>query len=304
MLVPCLALVVYTQADERRAAIASVNADAMRLIQIVTSNQAAQIEAARQLLKTFARLPQLHTNDAAACNAFLAEMLKAYPLYLNIGVADSNGNLVCSALPFKGPINVADRAYFKTALQMKDFAIGDYQIGRITQRPAINYAYPLRSASGGLEGVVIVVQSLGWLTAALANVEFPPGAILVVTDRNGTVLARMPDPGDWIGKTLPEPQVLDIVSSQRDGGLFEATDAQGVGRLWAHAPLIAGLDLHASDRNVQSRRIRRHQSAPRPQSRRPRHRDSGRPHRGAGRRQVHPSPRQGAGGRDREARVG
>ena len=183
MLVPCLALVVYTQEDERRAAIANVNADAMRLIQIVASNQAAQIEAARQLLQTFARLPQLHTNDAAACNAFLAEMLKAYPLYLNLGVADSNGNLVCSALPFKVPINVADRAYFKTTLQTKDFAIGDYQIGRITQRPSIVYAYPLRSASGGLEGVVIVVQSLGWLTAALANVEFPPGAILVVTDR-------------------------------------------------------------------------------------------------------------------------
>lgn len=246
MLVPCLALVLYTQADERRAAVASVNADATRLIQIVTSNQAAQIEAARQLLTAFVRLPQLHANDAAVCNAFLAEMLKAYPLYLNLAVADPNGNLVCSALPFKGSINVADRVYFKNALEMKDFAIGDYQIGRITQRPAINYAYPLRSGSGELEGVVYVAQSLGWLTAALANVEFPRGAVLVVTDRNGTVLARMPDPGDWIGKTLPEPQVLDIVSSQRDGGLFEAPDAQGVDRLWAHAPLIAGLDLHAT----------------------------------------------------------
>ncbi len=60
MLVPCLALLIYTQADERRAAIASVNADAMRVIQIVTSNQAAQIEAAQQLLKAFARLPQAH----------------------------------------------------------------------------------------------------------------------------------------------------------------------------------------------------------------------------------------------------
>jgi hypothetical protein len=135
MLVPWLALVVYTQADERKAEVASVNADAMRLIQIVTSNQAAQIEAARQLLTVFARLPQLSINDAAACNAFLAEMLKAYPAYLNIGVADPNGNLVCSALPFKGPINVADRVYFKTALEMKDFAIGDYQVGRVTHAP-------------------------------------------------------------------------------------------------------------------------------------------------------------------------
>lgn len=246
MLVPWLVLVVYTQADERTAAIANVNDDAMRLIRIVTSNQAAQIEAARQLLTAFGRLPQLRTTDAAACNALMAEMLTAYPLYLNIGVADPNGNLVCSALPFKSPINVADRAYYKMAIEMRGFAIGDYQIGRITQLPAISYAYPLLDRSGQLEGVVFAVQSLSWLTAALSNVAFPPGAILMVTDRNGTVLARMPDAGDWVGKTLPEAQVLDIVSDQRDGGLFEADDAQGVSRLWAHAPLIAGLDLHAT----------------------------------------------------------
>ena len=117
MVVPWLLLMAYTQADERKAAIANVNDDAMRLIRIVTSNQAAQVEAARQLLTAFARLPQLHTKDAAACNAFLAEMLKAYPLYFNIAVADPNGNLFCSALPFKPPINVADRAYFKMAIQ-------------------------------------------------------------------------------------------------------------------------------------------------------------------------------------------
>lgn len=246
MVVPWLVLVVYTQADERKAAIANVNDDAMRLIRLVTSNQAAQIEAARQVLTAFVRLPQLHTKDAAACSTFLAEMLKAYPLYLNIAIADPNGNLFCSALPFKAPINVADRAYFKMALEMHDFAIGDYQIGRITKLPAVNYALPLVSPLGEVEGVVFVVQSLNWLTTALADVEFPPDAILVVTDRNGTVLARIPDAGDWIGKPLPEPQVLETVSSQRDGGLFEADDAQGVSRLWAHSLLIAGQDLHAT----------------------------------------------------------
>jgi hypothetical protein len=54
MLVPWLVLVVYTQADEREAAIVSVHGDEMRLIRIVTSNQAAQIEAAHQLLTAFA----------------------------------------------------------------------------------------------------------------------------------------------------------------------------------------------------------------------------------------------------------
>ena len=93
MVLPWLLLMAYTQVEERKAAVANVNEDALRLIRIVTSNQATQVEAARQLLLALARLPQLHTKDAAACNAFLAEMLAAYPLYMNFAVADPNGNL-------------------------------------------------------------------------------------------------------------------------------------------------------------------------------------------------------------------
>ena len=139
LVVPWLLLTAYTQVDERRAAVANVNDDAMRLIRIVTSNQATQVEAARQLLMAFARLPQIRTKDPAACSAFLAEMLAAYPAYLNFAVADPNGDLYCSGLRFRGSINVADRTYFKMVRETGEFAIGDYQIGRTTQKPAINY---------------------------------------------------------------------------------------------------------------------------------------------------------------------
>src|SRR5262245_37554915 len=113
LVLPWLVLMGYTQVEERKAAVANVNEDALRFIHIVTTNQATQVEAARQLLMAFARLPQLHSKDPATCNALLAEMLKAYPSYLNFAVADANGNLYCSAIPFKGSINVADRTYFK-----------------------------------------------------------------------------------------------------------------------------------------------------------------------------------------------
>jgi len=246
VLVPWLALVLYTQSDERKTAIAHVNSDALRLVGIVTSNQATQIEAARQLLTAFARLPQLRVDNAAACNAMLPEMLTAYPLYLNLAVAAPNGDIVCSAVPSKEAVNVTDRSYFRTAMATKQFAIGDYQVGRITKMPLIVFAYPVLDAAGNVEAVVVAAQSLRWLTVALSNLEFPPGAILVVTDRNGVVLARMPSPEDWIGKELPDPQVLAAFSRQRTGGLFDAVDPQGVRRQWAHAPLIAGLDLHAA----------------------------------------------------------
>jgi serine phosphatase RsbU (regulator of sigma subunit) len=246
VLVPWLALVLFTQSDERKAAIAHVNADALRLVGIVTSNQATQIEAARQLLTAFARLPQLRLDNAAACNAFLPEMLTAYPLYLNLAVVSTDGNIVCSAVPMTEAVNVADRRYFKTAMATKQFAIGDYQVGRITKLPSIVFAYPVLDRAGKVEAVLIAAQSLRWLTVALSSLEFPEGAILVVTDRHGVVLARMPSPEDWIGKEMPDPQVLAAFSRQKTGGLFDAVDPQGVRRQWAHAPLIAGLDLHAA----------------------------------------------------------
>ena len=247
VLVPWLALVLYATADERRHAIASVNDDAMRLIRIASSNQAAQIEAARQLLTALARMPQLRDADRSACTRFLAELLPAYPLYLNLGVAEPDGTLTCSARPLPDSnVNIADRAYFSRALAARGFAIGDYVVGRVTRLPTLTYAHPIVDHTGTVRGVAFVAQSLDWLTAALAGLTFPDGAVMIVVDRNGTVLARMPNAGDAIGARFSQAHVLDAFASQSDGAVFEVDDAQGGAWLWAHAPLLPDGGLRAA----------------------------------------------------------
>jgi serine phosphatase RsbU (regulator of sigma subunit) len=247
VLLPWLALVIYTTADERRAAVGNVNRDAARLIAIITSNQSMQIESARQLLRALSQLPQLRTTDMTACNAFLAEMLIAYPLYLNIATASVDGDIRCSGVPMRSAVNITDRLYFRRAIDTARFAVGEYQIGRITRLPAINYAYPILGANDNVESVVIAAQSLSWLTAALARVDLPQDAVLIVTDANGTVLARLPDtPDAGTGMPMRERDVFMRLTEQREGGVFEHDDAGGIPRLWAHAPLISGMDLHAT----------------------------------------------------------
>ena len=244
VLVPWLVLVIFTQADERKVAIENVGDDAMALVHIVTSNQAAQVEAARQLLMALARLPQLRDKDRAACSALMAEMLKAYPLYLNIGLVDPDGDITCSAIPMRERVNVADRLYFELAIQTRDFVVGDYQTGRVTKRPSINYAYPLLDVAGNVDAVIYIAQNLDWLTKALAGVELPSGSILAVTDRNGTVLARVPAAEGALGQRIAEPKLAAALAGSRARGFVETEDASG-GRLWVYAPLIAGTDFHA-----------------------------------------------------------
>src|SRR4051812_21337700 len=185
VIIPWLALVIYTQADERRVAIATANNNATHLIRLITTNQATQIEAARQLLMAFARLPPLRTANANECNAMLSEILRAHPLYVNFALADVSGNFVCSGLPMTTPINVADRPYFRRALDQRGFGVGDYQIGRVSGQPSLNFGYPVLDTIGNLTGIVIAAQSLQWFTLALENVELPEGAIVLVTDAKG-----------------------------------------------------------------------------------------------------------------------
>ena len=247
MLVPCLALVLYTTADERRNAVANVHADAMQLIRLVSSTQAAQIEGARQLLTAFARMPQLRDGDRAQCARLLAELLSAYPLYLNFALAEPDGTMSCSARAMPATtVNVADRAYFRRAFETRGFVVGDYQIGRVTGQPAINYAYPLLDDAGQVRAVAFAAQSLAWLTGALADVKLPDGASMIVVDRNGTLLARMPEVAGAIGVRFGETRVLDAFAGQRGGGVFQVADADGGTRLWSHAPLLSDASLRVA----------------------------------------------------------
>ena len=58
----------------------------------------------------------------------------------------------CSGLPVDGEL-FGDRA-FQQAVSTKDFAVGEYQIGRVTDKPALNCGYPIVDAGGTVVGVV------------------------------------------------------------------------------------------------------------------------------------------------------
>jgi hypothetical protein len=172
-------------------------------------------------------------------------MLTASPMYVNIGVADRDGKVWCSAVPFSSTVDVSDRSYFKRAMETRRFAVGTYQIGRITLAPSLNFAHPIVGQGGQIEAVAFAAQSLNWFTVALARMDFPAGAILVVTDSDGTVLARIPDAENFAGKPVPDSELRAALMKPRVGGVFEANDAAGMRRLWA-ATSVADFGLHVA----------------------------------------------------------
>lgn len=244
-ILPALGLVLYTGFEQRAAARADAEADARRVVKLAAASQKQHFEATRQLLATLAQLPQVRPDRAADCQALFTNLLRLHPIYANIGGLDSEGKVFASAAPPPTPrLDLSDRAYFKLARDTGKFAVGEYQIGRITGRPTFNMAHPLL-VNGQFAGVVFAALDLKWLNQLAARADLPEGTTLTLIDRKGTILVRyqVPDPGkSWIGLTITNELFLKFLAEGTERtGPFRGLDR--VKRLYASTPLsrTAGL---------------------------------------------------------------
>src|SRR4029077_4200991 len=146
------------------------------------------------------------------------------------------GNIFCSAVPMTGQVYAGDRAYFRRALETRDFAVGEYQVGRITGKATVNFGYPVVDDAGDVRAVVFAALDLAWLSALASQAGLLPGSMLTVIDRHGTILSRYPDEGKWVGKLMPEPLVLNAILTQQGNGTIDAPGTDDIPRLFSFAP--------------------------------------------------------------------
>jgi hypothetical protein len=140
-LLPTLAFLLYSHFDQRRHAAQDGSAEALRLANIGSYNQETLIAQAKGLLRTLSLLPQIREASPSMCCQLLAILEPPYLSIANLGVTDLDANVLCSAIPLSGPINIADRQFFQRTLEIRDFGIGTYQISRATGVPSINLGY-------------------------------------------------------------------------------------------------------------------------------------------------------------------
>jgi len=234
--IPALGLTLYTNLEERKLRKAQVQEHALRLARIVSADHEQLIEGARKLLAGLARLsPVIDRNRAAACNELFADVLTRHSSYANLGVIGADGNVFCSAVPMTGQAYAGDRTYFRRARDTRDFAVGDYQIGRITGKSALNFGHPV-FVNGHLRVVLFAALDLTWLNEFAGRVGLPTGSMLTVIDRHGTILARYPDHAKWVGKSMPESVVLKETTAQKGNGTTEGRSDDGMPRLFSFAP--------------------------------------------------------------------
>ena len=236
-LIPALGLVIYTASEQRQSAAIQAKENALRVARVAASHQEQLIEGARELVLTLAQLPAVRDGDPVACRVFLANLLKQYPHYLQLGVAERDGTVFCTAIPDSRPVNIADGLLFRRILETQDFAVGEYLVGLISGKGAIAFGYPLFDETEQVRGVVFASMDLGSFNELAAQALMPPGSTLTMRDRSATIIARYPDPEKWIGKSESEVSIVTIIQSLSGEGTAESIGVDNVTRLYAFTPL-------------------------------------------------------------------
>jgi steroid delta-isomerase-like uncharacterized protein len=224
-MLPSLGLLLVSVRDQRDQAIESGTLEARRLASLAAADQGRQIESTQQLLTVLARLPEIRSADES-CDSLLADLLTQFPRYLNIGVIAADGMLSCSGLPAQGDIYLGDRAYFQQAMSMKDFAVGEYQIGRISGEPALNCGFPILDSGGNVLGVVYAAIDLNSLAQFAAQAKLPLGSVLTIYDRSGRVMVRLPEQADVVGVSMVGSPVVDTILSEGTGVTEKEDDGE------------------------------------------------------------------------------
>jgi serine phosphatase RsbU (regulator of sigma subunit) len=131
---------------------------------------------------------------------------------------------------------VSDRAYFRRVVETRQFAMGDYVIGRTTGKPTVHFAYPVLDTRGTTRRIVMVGLDLAWLEKLAAEAELQEGAVLQVMDSEGTILVRWPDPERWRGKSIKDLPFAKRIMAAKEG-TFEEDGPDGVRGLYAFTTL-------------------------------------------------------------------
>jgi diguanylate cyclase (GGDEF)-like protein/PAS domain S-box-containing protein len=234
---PALGVILYSGLEQRQMAADEAKKDVLGLVMHAVAHQERVVEGCRQLLLSLSEVSCVRQREGAACTALFARILERQKIYANISAYDPQGNLFASALP-QPPVSAAGRSHFERARQTRDFAIGGFGIGRASGKPTLHFGYPVID-NGVVQGVVCASVVLDYLNTLVAKTKMPPGSMLTVIDRDGTILARYPQPEQWVGKRMPEAEITKIVLARAEG-IAEAVGIDGGPCVFAFTPLEVG----------------------------------------------------------------
>ena len=235
-LVPAAIVQALLEQEAREERGVQVSDHASQLARLVAGQQARTLESVQHLMSAVSAHEAIRlATPNRECDAYLSRLLTEYPRFSAMSSVDMTGHTVCSAMPQRPEVSVAERPYFRSMMGGQAFAVGEFTEGLTTGQRTLHLASPLRDGSGAVIGGLVVGLSIAWLNDDLAQLQLPEGSAASIIDRRGVVLARVPEAQRFVGTRVP-----DFALAAATGGreqVLEGASLDGPRRIAAYMPV-------------------------------------------------------------------
>jgi len=163
---PAILFTFLVAENERTAALARTERDALHLAGLASREHAHQIQGARELLSWLGvKLAREGLGSPIIEGSeFLEALLAGHPQLANVGILSPSGQVLASAYPLASYRSWADNPAYVAALESHDVTAGTYVISPIFERPTLNHAFAVRNADDEVIAVLFNGLDLGWLS--------------------------------------------------------------------------------------------------------------------------------------------
>lgn len=203
-LVPAVVVVLWTVVFLHDARTQEIHAEALGNAELAYQEMERVLGGAEGVLRVIAQAPVVAAHNTDSCAEFVGRVLRALPYLASITISDPDGSVWCLPDPTESPLYIGDRPYFQDALRSSDLITGLFTVDRATGRNVLPIALRLGGSDGRVLGVVAAYPDLGWFQSIIEQRALPPGDSITIADREGRILARVPEPDRFVGTVIPD----------------------------------------------------------------------------------------------------
>ncbi len=240
-LLPALAILGFNEFSLRKTREAEVHAYALRMSELAALEMQRILTGAGALMVAAANAPVVLAGGPE-CQGYMDRLGALLPQVMVINITDREGNSVCSNSHDPDDLRPAESAGVRKALETDFFRVGEYV--ETSRGPGLLLGTRRTAPDGSVLGYVLAAVGLDYLGAVLKDRPDLGGGAMTIADRNGTYLAREPQPERYVGTKISESFMPRLQGSEP--GTLQVVSADGSERIVGYQPASEALGLYIS----------------------------------------------------------
>ncbi|MGZ5921018.1 MAG: sensor histidine kinase [Rhizomicrobium sp.] len=221
-LLPVVAVSIFQGVERVKRDTEDVRAQLIQSARATAANQQEVLNAGEQILRAMGSLQDVR-DMSGNCDGILADAMIGVSYFTNLSRIDSRGTFVCSAVPLAKGISIGNLPVFAQVKAAKGVVVGTRTISQASGRPVVGTQLPLFKSDGSFDGSLAITLDVQWFGYLLRAHTLPKGAVAVIYDRNGAILATNDS------NVAPQIAAAAMKAGFPDG---VSLDAYQAGRAW------------------------------------------------------------------------